>query len=38
MPAFSAYIQRCQSMLQWGKPDNDVLVYLPFLILGAVLF
>ncbi len=30
MPAFSAYIQRCQSMLQWGKPDNDVLVYLPF--------
>lgn len=30
MPAFSDYIQRCQSMLQWGEPDNDVLVYLPF--------
>ncbi len=30
MPAFSAYIQRCQSMLQWGEPDNDILVYLPF--------
>lgn len=30
MPAFSAYIQRCQSMLQWGEPDNDLLVYLPF--------
>jgi hypothetical protein len=30
MPAFSAYIQRCQAFLQWGKPDNDFLVYLPF--------
>lgn len=30
MPAFSQYIQRCQSFLQWGEPDNDVLVYLPF--------
>lgn len=30
MPAFSQYIQRCQSFLQWGKPDNDFLVYLPF--------
>ncbi|MBQ9361792.1 MAG: glycosyl hydrolase family 2 [Bacteroidaceae bacterium] len=30
MPAFSTYIQRCQSMLQWGEPDNDILVYLPF--------
>ena len=30
MPAFSSYIQRCQSMLQWGEPDNDILVYLPF--------
>lgn len=30
MPAFSDYIRRCQSMLQWGTPDNDVLVYLPF--------
>jgi len=23
------YIERCQSMLQQGKPDNDFLVYLP---------
>ena len=30
MPAFSNYIQRCQSFLQWGSPDNDILVYLPF--------
>jgi len=30
MPAFCKYIERCQSMLQWGEPDNDVLVYLPF--------
>ena len=30
MPAFSAYIQRCQSFLQWGEPDNDLLVYLPY--------
>ncbi len=30
MPAFSRYIQRCQSFLQWGDPDNDVLVYLPY--------
>lgn len=30
MPAFSQYIQRCQSFLQWGSPDNDFLVYLPF--------
>lgn len=30
MPAFSQYIERCQSFLQWGKPDNDILVYLPF--------
>lgn len=30
MPAFSQYIQRCQSFLQWGEPDNDVLVYLPY--------
>ena len=30
MPAFSQYIQRCQSFLQWGHPDNDFLVYLPF--------
>lgn len=30
MPAFSRYIARCQSFLQWGEPDNDFLVYLPF--------
>ena len=30
MPAFCQYIQRCQSFLQWGEPDNDVLVYLPY--------
>lgn len=30
MPAFSKYIERCQSFLQWGNPDNDILVYLPF--------
>ena len=30
MPAFSAYITRCQSFLQWGEPDNDLLVYLPY--------
>ena len=23
------YIERCQKLLQWGKPDNDFLVYLP---------
>lgn len=28
-PYFLKYIQRCQSFLQWGKPDNDFLVYLP---------
>lgn len=30
MPAFSDYIKRCQSFLQWGEPDNDLLVYLPY--------
>lgn len=30
MPAFSKYIERCQSFLQWGQPDNDILVYLPY--------
>lgn len=28
-PYFMQYINRCQSFLQWGKPDNDFLVYLP---------
>lgn len=23
------YIERCQKLLQWGKPDNDFIVYLP---------
>ena len=30
MPAFCQYIARSQSFLQWGDPDNDFLVYLPF--------
>lgn len=30
MAAFCQYIRRCQSFLQWGEPDNDFLVYLPF--------
>ena len=30
MPAFTKYIERCQSFLQWGEPDNDLLVYLPY--------
>lgn len=29
IPAFTAYIARCQSFLQWGRPDNDLLVYWP---------
>ena len=28
-PHFLKYIERCQSFLQWGLPDNDFLVYLP---------
>lgn len=28
-PYFMKYITRCQTYLQWGKPDNDFLVYLP---------
>ncbi len=30
-PALMQYIERCQSFLQMGSPDNDVLVYAPFL-------
>ncbi len=30
MTAFTKYIERCQSFLQWGEPDNDLLVYLPY--------
>jgi len=28
--ALNAYVARCQSFLQAGKPDNDVLLYFPF--------
>lgn len=28
-PALNTYITRCQSFLQQGKPDNDVLLYYP---------
>jgi hypothetical protein len=29
-PALNDYIARCQSFLQSGKPDNDILLYFPF--------
>ena len=29
LPAFNAYATRCQSILQSGKPDNDLLLYFP---------
>ena len=29
-PTLNNYIARCQSFLQSGKPDNDVLLYFPF--------
>ena len=29
-PVLNNYVTRCQSFLQTGKPDNDVLVYFPF--------
>jgi hypothetical protein len=29
LPEFCSYITRCQSILQSGTPDNDVLLYLP---------
>ncbi len=29
VPAFTDYITRCQSVLQSGQPDNDVLLYWP---------
>lgn len=28
-PELMKYITNCQTYLQWGKPDNDFLVYLP---------
>jgi hypothetical protein len=30
LPALNAYIERCQSLLQQGAPDGDVLLYFPF--------
>jgi hypothetical protein len=30
LPAFNAYVARCQSVLQVGKPANDVLLYFGF--------
>lgn len=29
VPALNAYIGRCQSILQSGRPDNDILLYWP---------
>lgn len=29
-PAFFNYISRCQSILQYGQPDNELLVYWPY--------
>ncbi|MDD4872610.1 MAG: glycosyl hydrolase [Kiritimatiellae bacterium] len=29
VPALNAYIARCQSVLQSGQPDNDILMYWP---------
>ena len=29
VPALNAYIARCQSFLQAGRPDNDILLYWP---------
>ena len=29
LPAYNAYVARCQSILQSGSPDNDVLLYYP---------
>ena len=28
-PALNDYVARCQSILQSGKPDNDILLYWP---------
>jgi hypothetical protein len=30
LPAFTGYLQRCQSILQEGKPSSEVLLYFPF--------
>jgi hypothetical protein len=29
-PAVNKYVERCQSFLQAGKPNNDVLIYYPY--------
>ncbi len=29
LPAYNEYVTRCQSILQSGRPDQDVLLYLP---------
>jgi hypothetical protein len=29
VPALNAYVARCQSILQSGRPDNDILLYWP---------
>jgi hypothetical protein len=34
-PWLMRYIERCQTYLQWGQPDNDFLVYLPIHNLWA---
>jgi hypothetical protein len=35
LPELNAYISRCQSFLQVGQPDNDLLLYLPIFDLWA---
>ncbi|MBN1591329.1 MAG: hypothetical protein JW888_17585 [Pirellulales bacterium] len=35
LPALNAYVARCQSFLQAGQPDNDVLLYFPIYDLWA---
>jgi hypothetical protein len=30
LPAFNSYVARCQSILQSGRPANQVLLYVPF--------
>ncbi len=30
LPAFNSYVAHCQSILQSGRPDSDVLLYVPF--------
>lgn len=35
LPALNRYISRCQSLLQTGRPDNDLLLYWPIFDLWA---